>query len=68
MDEKQLRREIALAITNLRGVKLVATYIKLCTSSFSLLCVDEFSTQIEPKLYAVQEKAVLIISPNNSGV
>ena len=23
MDEKQLRREIALAITNLRGVKLV---------------------------------------------
>ena len=44
MDEKQLRREIALAITNLRGVKLVATYIKLCTSSFSLLCVDECST------------------------
>ena len=24
MDEKQLRREIALAITNLRGVKLVS--------------------------------------------
>ena len=65
MDEKQLRREIALAITNLRGVKLVATYIKLCTSSFSLLCVDECSTRI---VYAVQEKAVLIISPNNSGV
>ena len=29
MDEKQLRREIALAITNLRGVKLVFVNIVL---------------------------------------
>ena len=31
MDEKQLRREIALAITNLRGVKLVSFLCEYCT-------------------------------------
>ena len=33
MDEKQLRREIALAITNLRGVKLVFLVKKVLCSS-----------------------------------
>ena len=40
MDEKQLRREIALAITNLRGVKLVSFLCEYIHTRNCTYCMD----------------------------